>query len=151
MARYYRKEIPEIPVYLPIGKPLLFDAQDRDYGYLKTNDGYIIGEIAKLIATGKGGIEETTEEAFEEFLKKKASSTQQQVLPERRRTTIGPRKRESVLRPGDAVGNHNPQNGIAMLGVNKAGQPVSAVAQGQKSDGLKVERTFVKPKVGKLN
>lgn len=143
MPRYFKKDVPESRLYLPIGKPVPFDAIDRDYGYLVTNDGYIIHELEKMILNKKGGVSEITEQEFNEWVQKKSSQNSQQLQP-RQRTTIGPQHRMRGENERSAV-----PAAASVIGVTAGGLPIASFAMGQKTEGLKVERTFVKPNVGK--
>lgn len=64
-ARYYGKEIAELPVYVN-GVPLKFDI-------LETTDPALIAELDKCIAKGRGGVYSITVEKYAEELKKKGS------------------------------------------------------------------------------
>lgn len=63
MTRYYRKEIPEMPVYVN-GTPLKFEV-------LETADPVLIQELDRCIQFGRGGIISITAEDFTEESKKK--------------------------------------------------------------------------------
>jgi len=65
MTRYYRKEIPEMPVYVN-GVPLKFEV-------LETADQALIDELDKCITHGRGGIAACSKEEFEVESKKKPS------------------------------------------------------------------------------
>lgn len=62
-TKYYRKDIPEMPVYI-FGKPLKFEI-------LETADPALIIELDKCIAYGRGGVIAMTEAEFQEEAKKK--------------------------------------------------------------------------------
>lgn len=142
---YFKKEIPETPVYLPVGKAITFEAIDRDYGYLATNDGYVIDQLQKLISSRRGGVSEITQAEYEEWVQKKTQLSLQPLQP-RQRTTIGPQGRNQLRNQAGAV----VPDAASVVGVMANGQPISSFAMGQRSEGLKVERTFVKPKVGTI-
>lgn len=145
MPRYFQKELPTRPLYLPIGRPLEFEHIDDDYGYLKTDDGYIIQELLNCIARGAGGVSEVTEAVYLEWLKKKSKGPSPRLL--RQRETIGASgmRRRGGGQVAGAVGTNNQ----TIIGVqdNKA---VTSVATPQRSEGLKVDRTFAKPNVGRI-
>lgn len=62
-TRFYKKEIPESPVYVA-GVPLKFEV-------LSTEDPTMIAELDRCIHFGRGGIVSITAEQFEEESKKK--------------------------------------------------------------------------------
>jgi hypothetical protein len=146
MPKFFKKEIPSRPLNLPIGRPLTFDHYDDDYGYLKTEDGYIIQELMSCIARGQGGVSEVTEEEYLEWLKKNSNGSLSR-LPRRARETIGPSQLKRGVGPG-AV--HADISGEQTIIGHQNSAPVTNVATPQRSDGLKVEREFVKPTVGKI-
>jgi hypothetical protein len=63
MPNYYRKEIPESPVYVK-GAPMSFD-------FLETSDPTLIAEFTACIRGQRGGIIEMTKEEYESEIKKK--------------------------------------------------------------------------------
>ena len=67
MTKHYRKEIPQMPVYIH-GTPLKFEI-------METSDSMIIDELDKCIAFGRGGISSISKEEFEEESKKKQIGT----------------------------------------------------------------------------
>ncbi len=70
--RYFSKAIPSTSLQTPRGLPVTFDkVDDRQPGYIATEDGYIIAELQNAIANRRGGISEVTELEYNEFLKKK--------------------------------------------------------------------------------
>lgn len=140
MPRYWKKEIPETPFYLPIGKAIQWDFVVDDLGWLATDDGYINAELIRARAARVGGVIEVSAEEYAEALKKKADSNSQPRQPGR--PTIGPTSRRT--RPQDVF----PAT-TSVVGVMADGRAVSSFASPQKSEGLKVDRTFVKPRVGK--
>lgn len=66
-TKYYRKDIPEMPVYIN-GTPLKFEV-------LETADGSLIQELDKCIAFGRGGVISIGKEEFDEAVKKKENET----------------------------------------------------------------------------
>jgi hypothetical protein len=148
MAKFFKKEIPSRPLHLPIGRALEFDHYDDDYGYLKTEDGYIIQELMSCIARGQGGVSEVTEEEYLDWLKKNSNGTLSR-LPRRARETIGPSQLRRGVGPG-AVPADIRGNGEQTIIGHQNSAPVTDVATPQRSEGLKVERSFVKPTVGKI-
>src|SRR5678816_1972797 len=66
-TRYYRKDIPEMPVYIS-GTPLKFEV-------LATADALLIGELDKCIQHGRGGVIAISEEEYNETVKKNTSET----------------------------------------------------------------------------
>lgn len=67
MTKYYRKEIPEMPVYVH-GTPLKFEV-------LETSDAALIVELDKCIQFGRGGVAAITKEQFDDLAQKKTSET----------------------------------------------------------------------------
>lgn len=67
MTKYYRKDIPQMPVYIH-GTPLKFEI-------LETSDASLITELDRCIQFGRGGVIAITKEEFEEEAKKKPSAT----------------------------------------------------------------------------
>lgn len=65
MTKFYRKEIPEMPVYIN-GAPLRFEV-------LATQDAGLIRELDNAIAGQRGGVVAITEDEFNEAQKKKPS------------------------------------------------------------------------------
>lgn len=146
MPKFFKKEIPTRPLYLPIGRPLQFEHYDDDYGYLKTEDGYIVDQLMQCIANGSGGVSEVTEAEYLDWLKKNSNGTSR--LQPRQRESIGPggRRRAGFGQAATPVVTNQDQTIIGTA--NDA--PITDVATPQRSEGLKVERTFVKPRLGKL-
>jgi hypothetical protein len=146
MAKFFKKEIPSRPLYLSIGRPLTFEHYDDDFGYLKTDDGYIIDQLMQCIANSSGGVSEVTEEEYLDWLKKKSNGTSSMQL--RQRETIGPtgRRRAGFGQVAQPVVTDE----RTIIGTSND-SPVTDVATPQRSEGLKVERTFMKPRIGKLN
>lgn len=56
MTRYFKKEIPSNPLYLPNGKRLVFRS-----GVLATNDAHLLEELDKVLARQIGGVVEIVE------------------------------------------------------------------------------------------
>ena len=150
MPKYFKKEIPETPLYLSIGKPLTFEYVDQNgFGYLRTDDGFIIEEMNKCISRGTGGVTEISEEEYLLFQAQKKSGSLTSASS-RQRQTIGPknvwrRNRESVADPA-AVSLTAP-----VVGITRNGDPITGQAGMQKADTLSVTREFVKPRVGKIS
>mgnify|MGYP000022248475 CR=1 FL=1 len=67
MTKYYKKEIPEMPVYVN-GTPLKFEV-------LETADPLLIAELDKCIQFSRGGVSEISAAEFEEESKKKQNAT----------------------------------------------------------------------------
>lgn len=66
-TKYYRKEIPEMPLYIH-GSPLKFEI-------LETADAALIEELDRCIAFGRGGVMAITQPEFEDEAKKKPPVT----------------------------------------------------------------------------
>lgn len=145
MARYFKKELPGTPLYLPIGKPIQFDGVDYDYGFYATNNGYEIAELLKCIQRKSGGVSEITEAEYNEWLKKKQAMPL--GLQPRQRPSIGPQHRRSPNSLDAAAAVPSSAN---VVGVMADGRAINSFAQPQRSEGLAVNRSFVKPKVGKI-
>ncbi len=67
MTKYYRKDIPQMPVYIH-GTPLKFEL-------LETSDAALIVELDRCIQFGRGGVIALTQEEIEEEAKKKPNGT----------------------------------------------------------------------------
>ena len=67
MTKFYRKDIPQMPVYVH-GVPLKFEL-------LETADAALIEELDKCISFGRGGVMSITKEEFEDEAKKKPTGT----------------------------------------------------------------------------
>ena len=144
MAKYYVKECPQTPIHFSIGRKVPFEDVDGDYGVYATDNGWEIGEIQNAILNRSGGITEITEAQYSELLKKKALAPPPSRSP-RQRQSLGSPPRQSVQ-----ASLAGPAAGADVLGVNRSGNPVTGVVQPQKSEGLKVDREFVRPKAGKI-
>lgn len=144
-SRYYRKEIPTQPLYLPTGSKISFDAISDGYGYYATANGYEIAQLMICIREKKGGVVEISEAEYQDYLKKKSETPQFQLRGQR--PSIGPvshvnpfaRNRDAVV-PASAN----------MVGVMADGRAIQSFAQPQKSEGLSVPKSFAKPKVAKI-
>lgn len=66
--RYFRKELPESPVYIN-GFPLRFDI-------LSTEDPKLVAELDRCVARGAGGVMMISKEEYDETFKKKETETQ---------------------------------------------------------------------------
>jgi hypothetical protein len=74
--RYFRKEIPRTPIYLPNGDKLVFESLDGVFGYHKTDRPDEIQALETLIAQHRGGVYPITQEEYDrDFGKKKQGST----------------------------------------------------------------------------
>tara|TARA_Y100001963_G_scaffold42905_1_gene60138 strand:+ start:15295 stop:15762 length:468 start_codon:yes stop_codon:yes gene_type:complete len=78
--RYYKQAGPDTPLYLSNGQRLVFPSVDGEYGYIATNDKFLIGEINTAINQFKGGVSVCTKDEYKDFIKKKSSG----VRPERK-------------------------------------------------------------------
>ena len=144
---YFKKELPETPLMLPVGRPVRFDAVDFDYGYLETRDGYLNTELRKCVARRVAGVTEISQAEYQEFLEKKAKGPLRLGL-QRQRPSIGQQKptRGGFLSDVVAAVADRPQ----VIGTTAQGKVVNDVATPQRSDGLQVNRNFVKPRIGKI-
>jgi hypothetical protein len=72
MPTYFRKSVPQTPVWLRNGSKLVFDTNDRLTGYLATENVYLIGELRQASAHNRGGIVEIDAAEYDkDFVKKK--------------------------------------------------------------------------------
>lgn len=101
-TKYYRKDIPEMPVYIH-GTPLKFEL-------LETADAALIEELDKCIAFARGGVSSITKEVFDEEAKKKPPVTISESGYRQNRS------RQELSSP------HLSQNLAAEAGVNIGGQ-----------------------------
>jgi hypothetical protein len=145
--RYWKKELPETAIHLPIGKPLKFDYINFDYGYLATEDGYINTELGKCASRKSGGITEIDEVEYLEFLEKKSAGPSLVGL-QRQRQSIGPNslRRGDLQRDAGVVEADKPH----VIGTTVDGKRIGDTATPQRSNGLQVNRNFVKPKIGRI-
>jgi hypothetical protein len=74
--RYYKQAGPDTPLYLSNGQSLVFPTIDGEYGYIVTNDKFLIGEINTAINQFKGGVSICTKDEYKGYLKKKSSGVQ---------------------------------------------------------------------------
>lgn len=102
MTKFYRKDIPQMPVYIH-GTPLKFEI-------LETSDQMLIEELDKCIAFGRGGVSEMTRAQFEEEAKKKPTGTSSES---------GYKQRQTRLELSSQLLN---QNLVAEGGINIGGQ-----------------------------
>lgn len=157
MAKFYKKEEPTTPLMFPHGKQVQFEVDNpRDYGYLRTEDGWVITELTKCISEGRGGIVEITEEEYLEWQKKRLPINLRVSLQQRRREEIGPIKGRNS-RGADAgradIDAGNPPSVLQphpTMVDGVSGNHVTSIPAPQKPDGLKVSRDFVVPKVGRF-
>jgi len=71
-ARYYKKEIPNNRLNLPNGKALVFEMTDpNDFGFIKTEDAFIIEQCENAIRRRVGGVRVSNEAEYTEFQAKK--------------------------------------------------------------------------------
>ena len=144
MPKYYCKELPATPIHFAMGRAIPFEFVDLDYGYYATDNGWEIAELDKAALNGRGGVSEITADAYSEWLKKKASAPPLTSL-QRQRQQIGsrlPRQSGPSLVADPAA--------TSILGQTQAGVPVTGVVRPQRTEGLKVDREFVKPKAGRI-
>lgn len=71
--RFFKKEIPSNPLFLPSGAKVDFQYFDPEgFGFIQTTDEFIITELDRAMARRVGGVVESTQEEYDEFIKKKA-------------------------------------------------------------------------------
>lgn len=71
MPSYFYKELPD-QVYAPNGRPLACDFVDPDgYGWIATENGYVIHQINQAIAQRIGGFVASDQASYDAALKKK--------------------------------------------------------------------------------
>ena len=80
MIKYYRKDIPEMPVYVH-GQPLKFEI-------LETGDSALIEELDKCVAFGRGGVIAMTAEEYAEESKKKPPVTNSESVYKQRQRRL---------------------------------------------------------------
>lgn len=68
---YYKKRSPNNPVGLSTGRGVRFEDFGNDTGYFKTEDSLIITEFKACMAAGRGGIQEVTQDEYDDAVKKK--------------------------------------------------------------------------------
>jgi hypothetical protein len=76
-TKYYRKDIPEMPVYI-FGKPLKFEI-------LETSDASLIEELDKCIQFGRGGVIGISAQEFEQEAQKKTSGISSESVYKQKR------------------------------------------------------------------
>lgn len=149
MPKFFKKEIPETPLYLSVGKPLNFEFVDiNGFGYLATDDGFIIKELYTCISRGTGGVTEISEDEWLLFQAQKKTGSS--ISGSRRqRPTIGPNG-NSLQNQRSAAEAAVADTGPSVVGVSRNGDLVSGKAQFQKPESLAVTKEFVKPRVGRI-
>lgn len=74
--RYFRKEVPKTPIWLPNGNSLKFDTIDGHMGFFQTDDTATVDALKRLEAEHRGGVFEVSPQTYDaEFVKKKPGST----------------------------------------------------------------------------
>lgn len=104
MPKYYRKEIPEAPVFVS-GHPYRFDI-------LATEDTILITELDKCVARHVGGVISISKEEYEEEVKKKEqlSLLKNNSKPQQRQEISA--LRLDARRVVEAVSNPAPRTGM---------------------------------------
>lgn len=105
MTKYYKKDIPEMPVYVN-GTPLKFEV-------LETADPTLIAELDNCIRNSRGGVTEITAEEYAEESKKKLNET---------RSESGYKQQRQRLELSSPLLNRN-----LAAGADNAGQFASAM------------------------
>lgn len=103
MQRFFKKEIPEAPVFC-MGHPLRFDV-------LETSDPMLVAELDKCVTRGVGGVVSISEEEYQEEIKKKELlrlSNSSSKPPHRQELSA---LRLDARRVVEAVGNPAPKIG----------------------------------------
>jgi hypothetical protein len=143
MTRYFKKEEPRVKLRLPNGASVPIDFQDRDNGYLKTSMGWLVAELEKAMKLGVGGVSEISEEEYLTAQKKRPENS---LL--RQREQIVP------LTP-NLSGRQNQQTNVGVAGIVNTAPAVmrnpseaDGFATPQRSEGLRVPKQFVKPRLG---
>lgn len=70
----FKKTYPTNPISLSNGKGLRFADVGNNIGFLVTEDPFIITELKAAMASGRGGIQESSQDEYDEALKKKPIS-----------------------------------------------------------------------------
>ena len=97
MPNYFRKSVPQTPVWLRNGSKLVFDTNDRLTGYLATENVYLIGELRQAVAHNRGGVVEIDAAEYDkDFVKKKGLASPRlspimEIRPGAMPDTISPR------------------------------------------------------------
>lgn len=150
MIHFFKKEIPNRPLYLPTGQRVGFSYVDLDYGYLMTEDPVLIAELEKTV--GRLGVVRSNESEWNEFQKKKNSSPLGQFLRRERESITAlsiPNLRlslaaQEVARFADQGNNQGQPNGPRR---RAQVPPVVKVDSGQPVAPLEVPIVF--PKLGR--
>jgi hypothetical protein len=154
MTKFYRKDIPQMPVYVH-GVPLKFEL-------LETADAALIEELDKCITFGRGGVMSITKEEFEDEAKKKPTGTLSESGYKQRQQRVelsSPLLNQNLVAEGGInIGGQfaRPQDiGRAHEPREKFGLPNGAVGPGggrPMPDPIEVPRTAdMKPPTAKLS
>jgi len=154
MTKFYRKDIPQMPVYVH-GVPLKFEL-------LETADAALIEELDKCISFGRGGVMSITKEEFEDEAKKKPTGTLSESGYKQRQQRVelsSPLLNQNLVAEGGInIGGQfaRPQDiGRAHEPREKFGLPNGAVGPGggrPMPDPIEVPRTTdMKPPTAKLS
>jgi len=144
MTRYFRKELPETPLYLPTGAPIRFDEVSDGYGYYATSNGYEAAQLIKCASEHRGGVEEITEQQYSEYLKKKSETPL--FRPPKQRPFIGPQSLGSPFDPSRSAAGARGN----VVGQMADGRVIDSFAHPQKPEGIQVPKSFAKPRVIKI-
>jgi hypothetical protein len=69
---YFRKSVPQTPVWVSNGSKIVFDSNDRKAGFYATDNPFVIGELQRADREGRGGVVTITAEQYDtEYVKKK--------------------------------------------------------------------------------
>lgn len=132
---YFKKEVPQTPVYLQNGAKLVFDTADGITGFTLSADPGIIAQLQRCVSKGIGGVQPASQDEYGEFLKKKAILPHGQP-PREWREEIRPTQyapQPDATRPAAAVVSPPPPPSVA----NPAPDPTTAF---KPKTGLKKAR-----------
>lgn len=144
MIRYFRKELPQTPLYLPTGAPVKFDEVSDGYGYYATSNGYEIAQLLKIASEHRGGVEVISGDQYQEYLKKKSETPLFQ--PQKQRPFIGPQSLGNPFGPGRNAADVK-QGSVGQMA---DGRMIESFAHPQNTEGLSVPKSFAKPRVMKI-
>lgn len=86
---FWKKEIPQTPVYLSSGRKVTFDTVDGVTGYTITADPAVTAELNACVARGIGGVSSASKEEYDAFLSLKKNGT---TRPKSWREELGPQQ-----------------------------------------------------------
>lgn len=107
-TRFFKRELPKTPIYLPNGDKLVFETDDGVVGYFKTDQDDVANYLFKLQAEHRGGIFQIEADEYERaWGKKKAALTPSKASSQWREELGGGTAPDTMLQrrvPPDASG-----------------------------------------------